>query len=98
MGMYYNEFIQIIEKILTEKISKKNLEEYLIYSFDSDKIYESDDVLLTDVFFTLKHYASGEEIISKNEWIFLKKCLLGECEYSIDEKMRITTKPPNRQA
>ena len=98
MGMYYNEFIQIIEKILTEKITKNNLEEYLIYSFDSDKIYESDDVLLTDVFFTLKHYGSGEEIISKNEWIYLKKCLLGECEYSIDEKMRITTKPPHRQA
>ena len=55
-------------------------------------------MLLTDVFFSLKHYASGEEIISKNEWIFLKKCLLGECEYSVDEKMRITTKPPDRQA
>ena len=96
--MYYNEFIKIINKILSENINKKNLTEYLIDSFDCEKIYESDDALLTDVFFSLKHYASGEEEIGKDEWLFFIECLLGEREYSIDEKMRITTMPPHRQA
>ena len=44
MVMYYNEFIQIIEKILNDKIAKKNLDKYLIYPFDIEKTSESDDV------------------------------------------------------
>ena len=59
-------------------------------------IYESDDMLLTDVFFSLKHYASGEEEISENEWLLFMACLLGEREYNIDEKKRITSEPPRQ--
>ncbi len=91
--MYYNEFIQIIEKILKGNFEKKLLAEYLIDMFDCEKIYDSDDKLVTDVYFTLKHYASGEEDVGKKEWLFFLDCLLGKCEYSIEEKMCITTKP-----
>lgn len=91
--MYHNEFIQIIEKILRENFDKNMLAEYLMDMFDCEKIYDSDDELITDVFFVLKHYASGEENVSKEELIFFLNCLLGKCEYSLEEKMRTTTKP-----
>ena len=91
--MYYNEFVGIIEKIIYGNLEKKLLQDYLMDMFDCEKIYDSDDELVSDVFFTLKHYASGEEDISKNEWVYFLDCLLGKCQYSIEEKMRITTKP-----
>ncbi len=39
---------------------------------------------VTDVYFTLKHYAGGEEDVGKKEWIFFLDCLSGKCEYSIE--------------
>ncbi len=91
--MYYDEFVKIIEKIINGNIEKNLLAEYMMDKFDCEKIYDSDDEMVTDIFFTLKHYVSGEEDISKNEWMYFLDCLLGKCKYSIEEKMRITTKP-----
>lgn len=91
--MYYNEFVEIIEKIIDGYVEKNLLQDYLMDMFDCEKIYDSDDELVSDVFFTLKHYASEEEDISKNEWMYFLDCLLGKCQYSIEEKIRITTKP-----
>lgn len=50
------------------------------------------------LFFTLKHYASGEEEVSKDEWMYFLECLAGKREYNMETKMCITTKPPHRQA
>lgn len=50
------------------------------------------------LFFTLKHYASGEEEVSKDEWMYFLECLAGKREYNMEAKMSITTKPPHRQA
>ncbi|SFU74666.1 hypothetical protein [Butyrivibrio sp. M55] len=89
--MYYDELVQLIEKVLNGDFEKKVLEQYMEETFDFEKIYDSDDELLTDVFFTLKHYLSGEEEVNKKEWLYLKKCLLGRCGYSMEEKMRVIT-------
>ena len=62
------------------------------------QIYDSDEELITDAFFTLKHYASGEEEVSKDEWMYFLECLAGKREYNMEAKMSITTKPPHRQA
>ena len=91
--MYYNKFIKIIEKILNGNYEKNLLVKDLIDLFDCEKIYDSDDSLITDVFFTLKHYASGEEEVNTNEWIYFLECLSGKCEYSMEEKMSTITKP-----
>lgn len=91
--MYYNEFKMIIEKILKGDFDKKLLGEYLIDTFDCEKIYDSDDIMVTDAFFSLKHYLSGEEDIRKEEWLYFLDCLSGKCEYSIERKMHIKTKP-----
>ena len=91
--MYHNEFVKIIEKVIDGNIEKNLLQDYLMDMFDCEKIYDSDDEIVSDVFFALKHYASGEEDVSKNEWMYFMDCLLGKCKYSIEEKMSITTKP-----
>ena len=53
----------------------------------------ADEELITDAFFTLKHYASGEEEVSKDEWMYFLECLAGKREYNMEAKMSITTKP-----
>lgn len=90
--MYYSELIQIIDEILNGKIDRKNIGKYLIETFDYERIYDSDDELLTNAFFTLTHYASGEEEINKTEWTYLMDCLMGKSEFSI-EKRYVTTYP-----
>ena len=92
--MYHNEMEKIIEKVVKGDIDKNVLMEY----FDCEKIYDSDEELITDAFFTLKHYASGEEEVSKDEWMYFLECLAGKREYNMETKMCITTKPPHRQA
>ena len=96
--MYHNEIKKIIEKVVKGDIDKYVLMEYLINNLDCEKIYDSDEEMVTDAFFTLKHYASGEEDVSEDEWLYFLECLAGRHEYSIEEKMRITAKPPKRQA
>ena len=89
---------KIIEKVVKGDIDKNVLMEYLIDDFDCEKIYDSDEELITDAFFTLKHYASGEEEVSKDEWMYFLECLAGKREYNMEAKMSIATKPPHRQA
>ena len=96
--MYHNEMEKIIEKVVKGDIDKNALMEYLIDDFDCEKIYDSDEKLITDAFFTLKHYASGEEEVSKDEWMYFLECLAGKREYNMEAKISITTKPPHRQA
>lgn len=52
--MYHNEMEKIIEKVVKGDIDKNVLMEYLIDDFDCEKIYDSDEELITDAFFTLK--------------------------------------------
>lgn len=94
--MYHNEIKKIIEGVVKGDIDKCVLMEYL-EDFDCEKIYDSDEELITDAFFTLKHYASGEEDISKDEWLYFLECLAGKREYNMETKVSITTKP-HRQA
>ncbi len=90
--MYHNELRMIIEKVVKGDIEKYVLMDYLINNFDCEKIYDSDEKMVTDAFFTLKHYASGEENVKEEEWLYFLECLAGRREYSIEEKISITTK------
>ena len=91
--MYYREFETIIRKILEEDFEKNLLIEHLKAVFDCEKIYDSNDKLLTDIFFTLKHHASDEEDIRKEEWQYFLDCMSGKREYNLEEKLWITAKP-----
>lgn len=93
--MYHEELKEIIELVLKGNVERYVLMEYILNNFDCEKIYDSNDKVVTDVFFTLKHYASGEEEISNKEWSYFLDCLEGKCEYNIEEKMRIIAKPLN---
>lgn len=77
-------------------MNKYEIMEYLINNFDCEKIYESDEELVTDAFFTLKHYASSEEDVSEGEWMYFLECLAGRREYNMEEKMSLTIKPFHR--
>ncbi len=95
--MYHNKIKEVIEKVVKGSINKYELMEYLLDNFDCEKIYDSDEEVITDAFFTLKHYASSEEDVKENEWMYLLACLNGTHKYCVEEKMNITNNPPNRQ-
>lgn len=90
--MYYNELKIIIEKIVKGDMGKDTLIEYLINNFDCEKIYASNDIMVTDAFFVLKHYASGEEDIFLEEWLYFLDCLEGRCKYNMERKISISNK------
>ena len=46
-------------------------------------------MIITDVFFSLKHYAEGEENIEQAEWIYLLECLEGKRTYNLEDKYAI---------
>ena len=49
---------QPLMKVLTEKVSPA-------------EIYASDDMLVTDPYFSLLHFATGEETVTDAEWKYL---------------------------
>lgn len=87
--MYYNELRMIIESVVERTIDRYIVMAYLKNTFDWEKVYDSEDLLVTDSFFALTHYAGGEEDISEKEWLY---CLEGRREYNIEEKISITIK------
>ena len=58
--------------------------------FNPAEIYASDDMLVTDSYFSLLHFATGEEIVTDAEWKYLLDCLNGNRIYSLDEKLKMT--------
>lgn len=88
--MYYKEFRMLIERVLKGNITKDDLMEYLIAKFDWEKIYDSNDEIVGSAFFTLKHYASGEEDnIPNGEWQYYIDCFDGKCKYNTEDKNAI---------
>jgi hypothetical protein len=49
-------------------------------------------MLATDSYFSLLHYASGEEVVTDAEWKYFLDCLNGNRVYSLDEKLQMTDK------
>ena len=56
------------------------------------EIYASDDMLVTDSYFSLLHFATGEEMVTDAEWKYLLDCLNGNRVYNLDEKLQMTDK------
>ncbi len=53
------------------------------------ELYASDDMLVTDSYFSLLYYAAGEEMISDAEWKYFLDCLDGDRNYSPYEKLQV---------
>ena len=65
------------------------LADALAKSVDCTKIYESEDRLAADAYFSLLHYAAGEEEIPPAEWEYFLDCLNGDREYRLEDKLKI---------
>lgn len=88
MNKYYDVFIELLERVKFQEISNDELEECLITRVDCEYIYDSEDTLLSDIFFTLKHLAAEEEDITNEEINYFLECLQGLRRHSFDEKMK----------
>ena len=90
--MFYKELKQIISLVLQRGLSGQSLMEVLMTNVDPTKIYASDDMLVTDSYFSLLHYATGEEMLTDAEWTYCLDCLNGNRVYNLDEKLQMTDK------
>ena len=90
--MFYEELKQIIRLVLQQGLSGQSLMEALTANINPTGIYASDDVLVTDSYFSLLHYATGEEMVTDAEWKYFLDCLNGNRVYNLDEKLQMTDK------
>ena len=88
--MFYEELKQIIGLVLQQSLSGQSLMKTLTAKVNSEAIYASDDMLVTDLYFTLLHYATGEEMVSDAEWKYFLDCLNGNKDYNLDVKLQIS--------
>ena len=88
--MFYEELKQIICSVIQQGLRGHALMAALTAKVNPSEIYESDDMLVTDAYFSLLHYATGEEIVTDAEWKYFMACLNGDRNYSLDEKLRKT--------
>ena len=88
--MFYEELKQIIKSVMEQGLRGKALTAVLTANISPAEIYESDDMLVTDAYFSLLHFATGEEMLTDAEWKYLLDCLNGNRIYSLDEKLKMT--------
>jgi len=87
--MFYEEFKRLISAVLRQGLRGEALADALAKSVDCTKIYESEDRLAADAYFSLLHYAAGEEEIPPAEWEYFLDCLNGDREYSLADKLKL---------
>jgi len=88
--MLYKELMQIIGLIMNQGLSGQALMSMLIANVNPSEICASNDMLVTDSYFSLLHFAAGEELVTDAEWKYFLQCLNGDRNYSLDEKLQIT--------
>ena len=82
--MFYEELKQIIKLIIQKGLSGQSLMKALTANIDPMEIYASDDMLVTDSYFSLLHYATGEEMVTDAEWKYFLDCLNGNRTYWVE--------------
>ena len=90
--MYYEELKQIIKSVLQQGLSGQSLMEALTANVNPTEIYASDDMLVMDSYFSLLHFATGEEMVTDAEWKYFLDCLNGNRVYNLEEKLQMTDK------
>ena len=69
--MFYEELKHIIRSILEQGLGGQSLMEALTANINPTELYASDDMLVTDSYFSLSHYAIGEEIVTEVQFIIV---------------------------
>ncbi len=90
--IFYEELKQIICSVLQQGLSGRSLMKALNANVSITGIYASDDMLVTNSYFSLLHYATGEEMVTDAEWEYFFNCLSGDRVYSLDEKLQMSDK------
>ncbi len=76
--LYQEEFKSILCAITEDGLCGRELSDTVIQSIKPALIYESDDRLVTDLYFTIVHFAGGEEQVSASEWLYYLQCREGK--------------------
>ena len=86
MNPYHKALINIFISLKNHDITMEEIEKTL-NSFDPTHIYSSDDLLLSDAYFSLKHFIAKEEPLTYDEIDYFLECLTGKRSHSFENKM-----------
>ena len=80
-------FNEIIENYLTSRYDRSKAVERLITTIKPEGIYDLESSpLITDCYFAIKHLTEEGFETTNTELIYLRDCINGIREYSLDEK------------
>lgn len=82
----YGVMKHLLNLIAKKEITSEEVDDILLNNVDCVDIYSSDDTLLTDLYFTIKHFALGEEEITEEEIVYFKQCIDGNIIHSFKGK------------
>lgn len=77
---------KLLEKYIADEITKKEINTLLINEMDIELILDSNNSLMSDLYFSLLHYSIGEEGFTMSEAHYFLECLSGIRKHSYEDK------------
>ena len=87
---------EIVSRIVSKTISKTEIREKVQNELETKDIWESDNFLITDCYYALKHI--DEEEISIYEWKYFLECFKGHRKYDLKEKIKFISYKENKNS
>ncbi len=76
----------LVNKVLSKSISKKELKRRIYNELDSKNIWESNNLMITDCYYALKHL-DEDQVLSK-ELLYFQECFDKKRKYSLQDKLQ----------
>lgn len=76
----------LVNKILSKSISKKELKWRICNELESKNIWEDDNLMITDCYYALKHL--DEEPVVLRELLYFQECFAQKRQYSMQDKVQ----------
>ncbi|NBJ14078.1 MAG: hypothetical protein FNP40_00575 [Dehalobacter sp. 4CP] len=84
-------FVGLLKKYIFEGVDRYEIVDELIEKIDINEIYSSDDFVISDCFYAIKHLTEDKYETSINELKYFLECFEGLREYNLEEKNNVIT-------
>ncbi|RJE47952.1 MULTISPECIES: hypothetical protein [unclassified Dehalobacter] len=82
-------FVDLLKKYIFEGVDRYEIADELIKKVDINAIFSSDDFIISDCFYAIKHLTEDKYETSINELKYFLECFEGLREYNLEEKNNI---------
>lgn len=86
---------EIVERMLLGDISDKEIES-LLHQLEVYNVEDSDNFMITDCYYAIKHHIGEEERVSKTELKYFSDCFSNRRSFNVEEKIALMKTFPDR--